>query len=196
MAQDQLGGAPANVRHQPALIRLRQHFCHALVDQAGFFAPGNHVDGKAEYVVGAHQELVPVARFTQGLRGHRTHLGFLEPGQPFAETRQAVPAALHRLRAQVAFGVQAVALADGLFEVFGAFKLAVVQAHDFESKAVGTQVHSGKTCSILHRYRANVPLSIPSTSDTHHPVRTRCLEDFRHYGIARHRPAPAQSCLP
>ena len=46
--------------------------------------------------------------------------GLLEAGQTFAKTRQAVPAALHGLGRQVAVFVQAVALAHGFLQVFGA----------------------------------------------------------------------------
>jgi hypothetical protein len=123
---------------------------HALVDQAGFLAPGHHVDRKAQHALGFGQELVAVARFAQGLGGHGAHLAAFEPCQPFAEAGQAVPAALHGLGGQVALGVQAAALAHGFFQVFGAVDLAVVEVADFKAEAVGAQIHSGEAGTVLH----------------------------------------------
>ena len=99
LAQDQLGGAAADVHHQPAFVGLRQQVGHALVDQARFLAAGDHVDGKAQHLVRALEEFVAVARFAQRLGGDGAHLGALEAGQPLAEAGQAVPAALPSPRA-------------------------------------------------------------------------------------------------
>ena len=99
LAQDQLGGSAADVHHQPALVGLRQQVGHALVDQARFFAAGNHVDGKAQDLVSALEELVAVARFAQRLGGDGPHLGLLEAGQSLAKAGQAVPAPLPSPRA-------------------------------------------------------------------------------------------------
>jgi hypothetical protein len=51
----------------------------------------------------------------------------LKPCQPLAKARQAVPAALHGLGREVALGVQAIALAHGFLQVFGAVDLAVIE---------------------------------------------------------------------
>ena len=70
---------------------MRQHVRHALVDQAGFFAAGDHVDAEAQDGARAQQELVAVARFAQRLGGDGAHLRALEAGQPLAKAGEARP---------------------------------------------------------------------------------------------------------
>jgi hypothetical protein len=154
LADDHFGGAPADVDHQPAFavggVGVRQHVRHALVDQAGFFAPRDHVDAEAQDGARAQQEFFAVARFAQRLRGHGAHLRALEAGQPLAEAGEGVPAALHGLGREVAGAVQAVALAHGFLEVFGAVDLAVVDLSDFEPEAVRAQVDCCEAGAVLH----------------------------------------------
>ena len=132
------------------LITGGQHVGYPLVDQPGLFAAGNHVDWKAENFIGAPQKSFPVACLAQCLGGDRPHLPRREARQALAEAGQAVPAALHGLRAEVAFTVHSGALANGFLEVFGAFELAVIQSNDFEPKTVGAEVDRRKACSVLH----------------------------------------------
>ena len=116
----------------------------------GLLAPGHHVDREAENALSFDQKLGPVARFAQRLGRDRAHMMLLEPCQPLAEACQAVPAALHGCRSQVAIIVQAAALAHGLFQVFGPVDLTVVKVADFKAEAVGSQVHSGEAGTVLH----------------------------------------------
>lgn len=94
--------------------------------------------------MGSYQELVAVAGFAQGLCGDGADLVFFETCQAFAEAGQAIPAALHGFRGQVAVCIKPVALADGFLEVFGAVDLAMVKAANFEAKAVGSKIHSSQ----------------------------------------------------
>ena len=135
--QDQFGGAPANVHHQSALIRLWQQPGNALVDQSRFLQPGNDVDVVAQHFAATLKKLFAVACFTQGLGGHGANLGTGKVCQPFGKTGKAVPAALHGLVTQVVFTVQAIALAHGFLEVFDTLDVAVRVAADFKAKAVG-----------------------------------------------------------
>lgn len=73
-----------------------------------------------------------------------------EPGQPFGEAGQAVPAALHGVRRQVAVAVQSVALADRFLDVFRAVDPAMIKAANFKAKTVGSQIYSREQCSVLH----------------------------------------------
>ena len=163
LAQDQLGGASADVHHEAALGGLWQRVRHALVDQPGFFAPGDDVDREAQDAFGLRQELGAVAGLAQGLGGNCAHVVLLEAGQPLAEARQAIPATLHGRRGEVAFFVQATALANGLFQVFGAVDLAVVEVADFKAVAVGSQVHSGEAGTVLHECLLVAGVSIAFT---------------------------------
>ena len=52
-AQNQLGGAPANVHHQAALVGLGQQSRHALVDQSGLFGAGNHINRISQHLTAA-----------------------------------------------------------------------------------------------------------------------------------------------
>jgi hypothetical protein len=109
-----------------------------LVDQPGLFGAGNDLYGVAEGFAGARQELLPVARFTQRLRGDGTYLRGRKICQTLPETRQAIPAALHGLGREIAVFVETAAQADGFFAVFGALDVTVGEAADFETKAVGS----------------------------------------------------------
>ena len=64
--------------------------------------------------------------------------------------RHSQPRCLPGAQQQFAVRVQAVALAHGSLEIFDAVDAAVVKTADFQAKAVGPQVHSGKQCSVLH----------------------------------------------
>ena len=123
---------------------------HALVNQPGFLAAGNDINRKTQCFLAALEEFFAVDGFTQGLGGNRPDLRFFESRQPFTEAGQAIPAALHGLRGQVAVGIKSVALAHGFLEVLNSVDAAVVEAANFKTKAVGPQVHSGKQCSVLH----------------------------------------------
>ena len=122
----------------------------ALVNQAGFFGAGHHINGVAQYLVGTVQKNIAVARFAQGLRGHGTHLGTGKVGQALGKTRQTIPTALQGVGRQVAVVIQAVALAHGFFDVFHALDVAVLEAANFQAKAVGSQIHSCEQCSVVH----------------------------------------------
>ncbi len=60
--------------------------------------------------------------------------------------------------------VQATALANGLFQVFGAVDLAMVDVADFQAVAVGSQVHSGEAGTVLHECLLVAGVSIAFTA--------------------------------
>src|SRR6218665_2831974 len=150
LAQNQLGGAPADIDDQPPLVRLRQQPGHALVDQPRFFGAGDHVDRVGQHRAATGQEFLPVARLAQGLRGHGPHLGPGETGQPLAKPRQAGPAALHGGARQLLVFVETVAQAHGLLEVLHPLYVAKLIAPDFQAKTVGAEVDCGQTGAIAH----------------------------------------------
>ena len=138
IADDHFRRSSANVHDQPTFVRLRQHVRHALVNQPGFFTARNHVNRKAENFVRSVQKFIAVAGFAQGLGGDCPDLALFKARQPFAKTSQTVPAALHRVKREVAVRVQPIALTDGFFEVFGAVDLASVKAANLKAKAIGS----------------------------------------------------------
>ena len=54
--EDQLGGAAADVHHQPLLVRLRESAGNAHVDQTTFLFTGNDFDRMADRLLGKRQE--------------------------------------------------------------------------------------------------------------------------------------------
>ena len=124
--------------------------CDTLVNQPGFFAAGNHIDGETQGFLATLDKFFAVDGFAQRLGGHCPHLRFVKPCQAFAKARQAIPSALHGLRRQVAVFIESAALAHGFLDVFDAVDAAVVKTSNFKAKAVGPQVHSGNQCSVLH----------------------------------------------
>jgi hypothetical protein len=154
LAEDHFGRTPADVHHQPALVGLRQQARNPLVDQAGFFLAGDDLDAEAQDGLGLLQEFLPVARLAQGLGRHRAHLLLAKALQALGEAGQAVPAALHRRRAEHLVFVEAVALAHGFLEVLDAFDVARLEAPDFEAEAVGAKVDGGEQGTVLHGAKA------------------------------------------
>ena len=126
LAEDHLGGAPADVDHQARRVGGLQ-VRHAGVDQPRFLAPGDHLDRVAQRLLRAQQEGVAVARLAQRLRGHRAHLARREAGQPRGEAAQAVQAALHGGFGEHAVGVEPAAQAHGLLQVVDAAVAAMLQ---------------------------------------------------------------------
>jgi hypothetical protein len=57
---------------------------------------------------------------------------------------------LHSGRGKVAFFIQTAALANGFFQVFGTDEFAMLDAADFQTKAVGSQIHGGEAISDRH----------------------------------------------
>ena len=150
LSKNQFGRTAANVHHEPAFIAVGQQVRNAQVNQAGFFATGDHFDRKAQNLAGLSEEYVTVSGFTQGLGGHGTHMRRAESGNALAKPGQAGPAALQGVFGQVAVGVKAVALAHGFFEVFHPPQVAVFEAANFKAKAVGAEVDGGEEVFGLH----------------------------------------------
>ena len=72
-AHDAFGRAAADVDDQALAAISRQGVGCAEVDQAGFLATGNHLDRKAQRVLGALQKGGRIAGDPEGVGGHRTH---------------------------------------------------------------------------------------------------------------------------
>jgi hypothetical protein len=139
VAEDHLGGAPADVDDQARQLAGLQTR-HAQVDQAGFLAAGDDLDAVPQHAVRALQEGIAVAGFAQGLGGHGAHLPGGKAFETLRELRQAGQAALGGLFGQHAVAVEPAAQAHRLLEVLDALVAALAQLANLEPEAVGAHV--------------------------------------------------------
>ena len=135
---------------------MGQQSRNTLVNETGFFVPGNHLNGEAQNALGVCQKDFAVVGFAQGLCGHGTDLVFFEAVQTLGKARQTGPAALHGVQAEVFLAIQAIALAHGFFEVLHAFDVARLVSTNFHAKAVGAQVQGGEEGTVLHAARGSL----------------------------------------
>ena len=123
---------------------------HPLVDQACFLHTRNHINRVAQKGAAACQKFLAIACFAQGLRGHGPDMLAGKACQSFREPCEACPSTLHGFLRQIAVFIQSVALANGFLEVFHTLYVTVLEAANFQAKAVGSKIHSGEQCSVLH----------------------------------------------
>src|SRR3989338_5625450 len=57
VADDEFGGAAADVDHQPVVLRLRQAMRHAEVNQARLLAPGDDFDREPQDMLGLRNKI-------------------------------------------------------------------------------------------------------------------------------------------
>ena len=157
LSQDEFGRAPPNVNHQAALAAVGQQVRDPQVNQAGFLPAGDHLDGKAQYLVRLRQEGIAVACLAQGLCGHGTHIGRAKSRDALPKAGQTGPASLHGFFAEVALGIESIALADGFLDVFHPAQVALFESADFQAKTVGAEVDGGKEVLGLHGVGETAP---------------------------------------
>ena len=136
-ADHKFGGAAADVDHQHFVAVGRQRVYHAGVNQARFFAPGDHFDGKAQRCFGFGDEFVDVFGHAKRVGGHHAHLLGRKFAQPLAEFFQAVERALLRSLIKVFVFIKAGGKAHHLFERIDDFELAVDVFTHLQTEAVG-----------------------------------------------------------
>src|SRR3954463_7445291 len=81
-ADDELGGAAADVHHQPALVGYGQCVRYAQIDEARLLATGNHLDRKAEHRTRLPQELRRVLGDAQRIGSDGAHRLARKAAQP------------------------------------------------------------------------------------------------------------------
>jgi hypothetical protein len=139
LPEDHFGRAPADVDHQTRQVAGLQAR-DALVDQPGFFASGNDLDGMPQDMVAALQKGITVAGLPQGLGGHRTHLPGREALEANGKSGQAGQPALGGFFGQHAVAVEAGPQAHGFLEVVDPLVAALAQLADLEPETVGPHV--------------------------------------------------------
>jgi hypothetical protein len=141
-AEDHLGRAAADVDDEARHAR-RLQLGHARIDEARLLAARDDLDRPAERRLGAGEEGVAVLRLAQRLRRDRADLARGEAVEPAREARQAVEAALRRLVAEEARGVEAAAEAHRLLEGSPIAGSGRRELADLEPKAVRAHVDRG-----------------------------------------------------
>ena len=155
---DALGGAAADVHHQPQLMVERQAVSGPQVDEACFLAPGHHLDGAPQHRAGFLQEGADVVRHPEGVGGHRPEGFQLQALQPLGKASQRLQRPLACLFGQLELPVQAGAQPDRFLDLVEDAQLGtgrgLVDLGQQQPETVGTQVNGSQGPSrqgIAHR---------------------------------------------
>ncbi len=147
VADDEFGGAAADVDHQPPAV-AGLGVGHAEIDQAGLLAAGNHLDGVVQYLFGAFQEGLGVLGHAQRIGADHAQVGGIDTVQVPCEAGQAGQCARLGLVGQAAAVVEAGAELHLLRQPLQELDLAMVEAGDGQMETVGTQVDSGHEATL------------------------------------------------
>jgi len=102
-AKDQFGASATNVQHQPRGI-VGQLAGHTLINEAGFLAPGDHLDRMAQRGLRTHEEFFCLTRAAQRVGTHHPDTPRCHAAQPLPESFKASQrAALRRLGNSIVF---------------------------------------------------------------------------------------------
>ena len=153
VADDEFGGAAADIHHQPFAFRLRQAVCDAEIDEARFFAPGDDVDGKAERRFGLLQKFGSILGDTQGVGADRAHRLARQAAQAFAEALQAGQCALLRGFVEALVFGQAGGQAHRFAQAIQHVELVILHTGDLQAKTVGAEIDCSEDGLLLHGNR-------------------------------------------
>ena len=107
LADDEFSTAAADVGHQALARRVGEGVRYAQINEACFFPSGNDFNGVPENLLGAHDELVAVTGFTQGVGAYNPHGAQGHTVDQLGKTFQAIEPALHGFFVEFAFFVDA-----------------------------------------------------------------------------------------
>ncbi len=149
LADDELGTAAADVRHQALAGGIGQGVGYAEVDQARFFAAGDDFYRVPEDFFGAADEFATVARFTQGVGTDNAHGAQGHAVDQLGKPLEAIEPALHRLFIELACVVDPGGQLHFFAEPLKDADLTVLGLGHDHVKAVGAQVYGGDQGQIL-----------------------------------------------
>jgi hypothetical protein len=150
---DQLGGATADVHHQPWALRPWQCVGDTGIDKLRFFMAGDDVDGITQVALGAGEEQRRVPGFAHRAGGHRPYATGFEATQFFAESGQRLPAAVQRQfieRPALKALRQTHRFTQGFYFLDNHLLVAAYRLANHEAKRVGAQVDGGKQGGVFH----------------------------------------------
>ncbi|KPX74892.1 Uncharacterized protein ALO84_05685 [Pseudomonas syringae pv. maculicola] len=143
LADDEFGAAAANVGDQALAGCVGERVGDAQINEACFFAAGNHFYRMAENFFGAVNEVVAVARFAQGIGAHNTHGAGRQAVDQLRKAFQAVKTALHRFFGQLTLFIDTRCQLHLFAEALKNANFALIGFSHNHMKAVGAQVDSG-----------------------------------------------------
>ena len=135
-ADDEFGGAAADVDHEARVGRRRQHMRDAVVDEARLLVTGDDVDREPEGALGARHERRRVRRDAERVGCDGAHRRRMQSPQPLGEAREARERGALRIDGEPAALVDACADAQRLAPRVKAEDLVALDAPDLEAEAV------------------------------------------------------------
>ena len=165
LSDDELGTAAANVDDQARVVVHGQSMGHALIDQAGFLAAGNHLDGVPERRLCGQQESLRIRQLANRVGGNGAHMMGLEPFQALAKTCQARERGFTAVPRERSVLAQAGGEANGLAQAINNPQLPMGVSCYHQMKTVGANVRGGDQVAI-----ANLPVKV---AGTHEPYFSR-----------------------
>ncbi|MNI62502.1 hypothetical protein D3C73_1178280 [compost metagenome] len=149
LADDELGAATADIGDQAFTRGVGQGVGHAQVDQARFFAAGDHFHGVAEDRFGTLDEFVTVARLAQGVGANDTHGPRWHAVDQLGKALQAFQAPDHGFFAEHACFVDAGGELNLFPEPLQNADFGMVSLGHDHVKTVGAQVDGGNQGQVL-----------------------------------------------
>ena len=149
LADDELGAAATDVDDEPTAAAVRERVRHTEVDEPGFLAARNHLDGVTERGRGLAQEVAGVPSLAQRVGTHCAHAHAPRGAQALTEPPQALEAARLGLGGEVAALVEARRELHALAHAIEDGELAVDLAGDDHVEAVGPEVHRDQLLGVV-----------------------------------------------
>ena len=155
VADDELGGAAADVHHQAVVAGERQRVRDAQVDEARLLAARDDLDGEAEGLLGALEKGLRVLRDAQGVGADHAHRLGRHACQALGEALQRGQCALLRRAVELALRGEPARQAHGLLQRVEGIDLVFHHAADGKVEAVGAEVDRAEG-GIFHEHSSRL----------------------------------------
>src|SRR5690606_1892305 len=154
LADDELGGAAADVHDQaPLARRWLLAVGDAEVDQARLLAAGDDVDAVPQRRLRRQQEDLRIGQLAHGIGGDGANPVRRDAGDALAEARQAVQGPGHHRRIQAALAVEAFGQAYRFLDAVDDAQLPQHVPGHHHVETVGAQVHRRQQLAVFQRWQ-------------------------------------------
>ena len=144
MADDQLGGAAADIHHQPLVGRGRQRVRHPQIDQPCLFAPGDDFNRVAQRGFGPGNEGVCVPGDAQRRGADAADRLGRQPAQALAKAVQTGQRAFLCGFIELLVVAQSAGQAHGFLQRIEWIELVAGHPGNFEAERIGAEVDGGE----------------------------------------------------